>query len=34
MHSIFPLLQAAATFSREYTGAWACSAPALALVWL
>ena len=23
MVSIFPLLQAAATFSREYTGAWA-----------
>jgi F-type H+-transporting ATPase subunit c len=22
MHSIFPLLQAATTFSREYTGAW------------
>ena len=23
MHTILPLLQAAATFSKEYTGAWA-----------
>ena len=29
MHTILPLLQAAATFSKEYTAAWAMSGAAI-----